>query len=147
MKKLTISIIIYSLMLQLLIGCYSSNYISYNELKGYNDNNDVIITTTDSREYTLKRDSTFQYYSNWKFVDNRIEWTESKMMPQKDNPTRRALTTTNTTLTENEILKISVEEFDGTKTVLLSVGILAVILAIVALTYEGPGFQMKGLKF
>lgn len=147
MKKLTISIIIYSLMLQLLIGCYSSNYISYNELKGYNDNNDVIITTTDSREYTLKRDSTFQYYSNWKFVDNRIEWTESKMMPQKDNPTRRALTTTNTTLTENEILKISVEEFDGTKTVLLSVGILAVILAIGALTYEGPGFQMKGLKF
>ncbi len=138
MKKLTISIIIYSLMLQLLIGCYSSNYISYNELKGYNDNNDVIITTTDSREYTLKRDSTFQYYSNWKFVDNRIEWTESKMMPQKDNPTRRALTTTNTTLTENEILKISVEEFDGTKTVLLSVGILAVILAIGALTYEGP---------
>lgn len=138
MKKLTISIIIYSLILQLLIGCYSSNYISYNELKGYNDNNDVIITTTDSREYTLKRDSTFQYYSNWKFVDNRIEWTESKMMPQKDNPTRRALTTTNTTLTENEILKISVEEFDGTKTVLLSVGILAVILAIGALTYEGP---------
>jgi len=147
MKKLTISIIIYSLMLQLLIGCYSSNYISYNELKGYNDNNDVIITTTDSREYTLKRDSTFQYYSNWKFVDNRIEWTESKMMPQKDNPTRRALTTTNTTLTENEILKISVEEFDGTKTVLLSVGILAVILAIVALTYEEPGVQIKGLKF
>ena len=147
MKKLTISIIIYSLMLQLLIGCYSSNYISYNELKGYNDNNDVIITTTDSREYTLKRDSTFQYYSNWKFVDNRIEWTESKMMPQKDNPTRRALTTTNTTLTENEILKISVEEFDGTKTVLLSIGILAVILAIVALTYEEPGVQIKGLKF
>jgi len=144
MKKLTISIIMYSLMLQLLIGCYSSNYISYNELKGYNDNNDVIITTTDSREYTLKRDSTFQYYSNWKFVDNRIEWTESKMMPQKDNPTRRALTTTNTTLTENEILKISVEEFDGTKTVLLSVGILAVILAIGAATYDP---LPKGLLF
>jgi len=35
-------------------------------------------------------------------------------------------------------LKISVEEFDGTKTVLLSIGILAVILAIGALTYEGP---------
>jgi len=139
MKKLTISIIIYSLMLQLLIGCYSSNYINYNELKGYNDNNDVIITTTDSREYTLKRDSTFQYYSNWKFVDNRIEWTESKMMPQKDNPTRRALTTTNTTLTENEILKIGIEEFDVVKTVLLSVGILAVIIVIGGLTTDfGP---------
>ena len=144
MKKLTISVIIYSLMLQLLIGCYSSNYLSYNELKEYKDNNDVVITTTDTTEYTLKRDSSYHYYSNWKFVDNRIEWTESKMMPQKDNPTRRALTTTNTTLTENEILKISVEEFDGTKTVLLSVGILAVILAIGAATYDP---LPKGLLF
>jgi len=33
-------------------------------------------------------------------------------------------------------LKISVEEFDGTKTVLLSIGILAVILAIGAATFD-----------
>ena len=44
-----------------LIGCYSNNYITYNELRGYKGDNDVIITTTDSTEYILKRDSTILF--------------------------------------------------------------------------------------
>ena len=115
MKKLTISIIINSLILQLLVGCYSANYITVNELKDFKDKNDVIITTTDSQEYILKRDSTYQYYSNWEFVDNSIEWTESKVVFQKENLKLGKYTTINTTIAEKEIFKIGVEEFDGLK--------------------------------
>ncbi|MCW8809748.1 MAG: hypothetical protein OQJ93_12110 [Ignavibacteriaceae bacterium] len=148
MKKLTISIIINSLILQLLVGCYSSNYITFNQLKDFKDKNDIIITTTDSNEYILKRDSTEQYYSNWKFVDNTIEWTESKVVFQKENPKSGKYTTINTTIAEKEIFKIGVEEFDGLKTTLLSVGILAVIVVIGALTFrlsEGPIFGSSKL--
>ncbi len=148
MKKLTIAIIINCLILQLLVGCYSTNYVTVNELKGYKDKNDVIITTTDSKEYILKRDSTHQYYSNWEFVDNSIEWTESKVIFQKDNPKLGKYTTINTTIAEKEILKIGIEELEVIETVLLSVGILiGAVLIIGALTWQGPNISLKGLKF
>jgi hypothetical protein len=148
MKKLTISIIINCLILQLLVGCYSTNYVTINELKDYKDKNDVIITTTDNKEYILKRDSTPQYYSNWEFVDNSIEWSESKVMFQKENPKLGKYTTINTTIVEKDILKIGIEELNVVETVLLSVGILVgAVLIIAALTWRGPNISLKGLKF
>jgi hypothetical protein len=148
MKKLTIAIIINCLILQLLVGCYSTNYVTVNELKGYKDKNDVIITTTDSKEYILKRDSTHQYHSNWEFVDNSIEWTESKVIFQKDKPKLGKYTRINTTIVQNEILKIRIEELEVIETVLLSVGILiGAVLIIGALTWQGPNISLKGLKF
>ena len=120
-----------------LIGCYSNNYITYNELRGYKGDNDVIITTTDSTEYILKRDSTIQYYSNWWYVDNNIEWTESKVIFLKDDPSFGKYTTINTTISENEILKIGIEELDVLNTVLLSIGIIVgAVLVIGALTFD-----------
>lgn len=137
MKTLTIAIIINCLILQLLVGCYSTNYVTVNELKGYKDKNDVIITTTDSKEYILKRDSTHQYYSNWEFVDNSIEWTESKVIFQKDNPKLGKYTTINTTIEEKEILMVGVGELNVVETVILSLGILVgVVLIIGAFTFE-----------
>ena len=137
MKKLIISIIINCIILQLLVGCYSTNYVTVNELKGFKDNNDVIIKTIDSKEYILKRDSTHQYYSNWEFVENSIEWTESKVIFQKDNPKLGKYTTINTTIAEKEMLKIGIEELNVLNTVLLSVGILVgAVLIIGALTFE-----------
>ena len=123
--------------MQLLVGCYSSNYITVNELKDFKDKNNVIITTIDGEEYILKRDSTYQYYSSWAFVDSSIEWTESKVIFQKDNPTLGKYTTINTTIAEKEILKIGIEELEVIETVLLSVGILVgVVLIISAFTFE-----------
>jgi len=148
MKKLIIAIIINCLILQLLVGCYSTNYVTVNELKGFKDNNDVIIKTTDSKEYILKRDSTHQYYSNWEFVDNSIEWTESKVIFEKDNPKLGKYTTINTTIAEKEMLKIGIEELNVVETVLLSLGILVgAVLIIGALTWRGPNISLKGLKF
>ena len=128
-----------------LVGCYSTNYITYDELKGYKDNNNVIITTTDSTEYTLKRDSTSRYYSNWGFVDNSIEWTESKVIYQNDNPKLEKYTTINTTIAEKEILKIGIEKLDVLNTTLLSLGIIVgAFLIIGALTFD---LGLKGIKF
>ena len=142
MKELTIYIIINCLIVQLLVGCYSPNYITVNELKDFKDKNDVIITTTDSKEYILKKDSTHQYYSNWEFVDNSIEWTESKVIFQKENPKLGKYTTINTTIEEKEILKVGVEELNVVETVLYSVGIIVVVLFIVALALPERSVQL-----
>ena len=145
MKKLIISIMVFCLTLQLLVGCYSPNYITLKELKSFNDNNDVIITTRDSTEYILRRDSTNQYYSNWEFVNDNIKWNESKVIFQKDNPKLGKYTTINTTIEGKEILKIGVEELNILNTVLLSVGILiGVVLIIGALTFE---LDIKPFKY
>ena len=148
MKKLIITIIINCLILQLLVGCYSSNYITVNELKDFKDKNNVIITTIDGEEHILKRDSTYQYYSSWAFVDSSIEWSESKVIFQKDNPKLGKYTTINTTIAEKEMLKIGIEELNVVETVLLSLGILVgAVLIIGALTWRGPNISLKGLKF
>lgn len=63
------------------------------------------------------------------------------MIFQKYNPRLGKYTTLNTTIAEKEILKIGVEEFDVLKTVLLSVGILAVVVVIFGLTWGGPGIS------
>lgn len=139
-KKIVSAFLINAILIQI-AGCYSSNNITVNELREFKGKNDVIIETIIGESYTLKRDSTDQYYSNWKFVDNSIEWTESKVVFQKENPKSGKYTTINTTIAEKGIFKIGVEEFDGLKTTLLSVGILAVIVVIGALTFrlsEGP---------
>jgi hypothetical protein len=135
MKKKISYLIIYSILIQLLNGCHSTRYVTKDELRNYDKNNDVIITTIDNKEYTLKRDSVYQYFSNWIFDDDKIEWTETKLVQQKDKRSKKLVTTT-TEINENNIANIGIEEFDGLKTVLLSIGILAVIIVIGALTFE-----------
>lgn len=140
MKKLIAYLIIYGLVLQLFNGCQSTRNITKDELKNYTKDNDVIITTNDNKEYTLKRDSAYQYYSNWVYVDDKIELTESKLIQQKDKNSKQ-LVTTKTEINENDIANIELEEFDGLKTTLLVVGILAISYVIFLLTYEGPEFE------
>ena len=140
MKKLIAYLIIYGLVLQLFNGCQSTRNITKDELKNYNKDNDIIITTIDNKEYTLKRDSAYQYYSNWVYVDDKIELTESKLIQQKDKNSKQ-LVTTKTEINENDLAKIGVVEFDGLKTTLLVVGILAISYVIFLLTYEGPEFE------
>lgn len=140
MKKLIAYLIIYGLVLQLFNGCQSTRNITKDELKNYTKDNDVIITTNDNKEYTLKRDSAYQYYSNWVYVDDKIELTESKLIQQKDKNSKQ-LVTTKTEINENDIANIGLEEFDGLKTTLLVVGILAISYVIFLLTYEGPEFE------
>ena len=146
-KKIFISFLLVAIF-NLLVGCYSTNYVTYDELKVYKDNNNVIITTTDSREHILKRENTSQYYSDWEIVDNSIEWTESKAIFQKDNPKLGKYTTINTTIAEKEISKIEIQELNVLSTALLSVGIVAVAIIIIgALTWKGPNISLEGLKF
>jgi len=144
MKKLLSYLIIYGILLQLLNGCQSARYITKDELRNYDKYNNVIITTKDSKEYTLKRDSSYQNFSDWVYVDDTIEWTETKLVQQKNTRSRQLVTTKNE-INENDIANIGIEKFDGLKTLLLSVGILAVIVVIGALTYEGPDFS--GITF
>jgi hypothetical protein len=135
MKKLISYLIIHGLVLQFFNGCHSAKYITKDELRNYAKDNDVIIKTNDNKEYTLTRDSAYQYYSNWVYVDDKIELTESKLIQQKDKNSKQ-LVTTKTEINENEIANIGLEEFDGLKTLLLSVGILAVIVIIGLLTTD-----------
>lgn len=140
MKKLMAYLIIYSLVLQLLNGCHSARYITKDELRNYNKDDDIIITTIDNKEYTLKRDSSYQNFSDWTFVDDKIELTETKLIQQKDKNVKN-LTKIKTEIDENDLANIGVVEFDGLKTTLLVVGILAISYVIFLLTYEGPEFE------
>ena len=55
----------------------------------------------------------------------------------KDDPSFGKYTTINTTISENEILKIGIEELDVLNTVLLSIGIIVgAVLVIGALTFD-----------
>jgi len=143
-RKHISTLIIYSILLQLFSGCYSVREITINELKNFDGNNEVKLTTLDNINYTLKRDSSYQNFSDWVYVDDTIEWTETKLVQQK-NTRSIQLVTTKTEINENDIANIGIEKFDGLKTLLLSVGILAVIVVIGALTYEGPDFS--GITF
>jgi len=143
MKKLLSYLIIYGILLQLLNGCQSARYITKDELRNYDKDNNVIITTKDSKEYTLKRDSSYQNFSDWVYVDDTIEWTETKLVQQKNTRSRQLVTTKNE-INENDIANIGIEEFDGLKTLLLSVGILALIVVIGTLTFELPEGSLSG---
>jgi hypothetical protein len=140
MKKLMAYLIINGLVLQLFNGCQSARYITKDELRNFNEDNDVIITTTDNKEYTLRRDSSYQNFSDWVFVDDKVELTEIKLVQQKDRNSKK-LTTIKTEINENDLTNIEVMEFDGLKTTLLVVGILAISYVIFLLTYEGPEFE------
>ena len=140
MKKLISYLIIYCLVLQLFNGCQSAKYITKDELRNFNEDNDIIVTITDNKEYTLSRDSSYQNFSDWKFVDDKIELSETKIIQQKYRNSKK-LTTIKTEINENDVANIGVMEFDGLKTTLLVVGILAVVIGIGLLTYEGPDFE------
>ena len=140
MKKLIAYLIIYGLVLQLFNGCQSARYITKDELRNFNEDNDVIITTTDNKEYTLRRDSSYQNFSDWVFIDDKIELTEKKFIYQKEMSSKQ-LVTTKVEINENDLTNIEVMEFDGLKTTLLVVGILAISYVIFLLTYEGPEFE------
>ena len=140
MKKLIAYLIINGLVLQLFNGCQSARYITKDELRNFNEDNDVIITTTDNKEYTLRRDSSYQNFSDWVFIDDKIELTEKKFIYQKEMSSNQ-LVTTKVEINENDLTNIEVMEFDGLKTTLLVVGILAISYVIFLLTYEGPDFE------
>jgi len=144
-RKHISTLIIYSILLQLFSGCYSVREITINELKNFDGNNEVKLTTLDNINYTLKRDSSYQNFSDWVYVDDTIEWTETKLVQQKNTRSIQLVTTKTEINNENDIANIGIEKFDGLKTLLLSVGILAVIVVIGALTYEGPDFS--GITF
>jgi hypothetical protein len=134
-KKLISSILVIALLN--ILGCYSSNDITVNELREFKGNNNVIIETNNGGEFTLKRDTTSHYYSNWEFVGDSIEWTESRVIYLKDNTNLGKFKTTKTTIAENEILKIGIEELNVLNTALLTVGILVVaVLIIFTLDFE-----------
>jgi len=140
MKKLISYLIIYGILLQLFNGCQSTRNITKDELRNYTQNNDVIIKTIDNKEYTLRRDSSYQNFSDWVFIDDKIELTEKKFIYQKEMSSKQ-LVTTKVEINENDLTNIEVMEFDGLKTTLLVVGILAISYVIFLLTYEGPEFE------
>jgi len=142
-RKHISTLIIYSILLQLFSGCYSVREITINELKNFDGNNEVKLTTLDNINYTLKRDSSYQNFSDWVYVDDTIEWTETKLVQQKNTRSRQLVTTKNE-INENDIANIGIEEFDGLKTLLLSVGILALIVVIGTLTFELPEGSLSG---
>ena len=132
-----ISSLLITVFLTQIVGCYSSNNITVNELREFKGKNDVIIETINGENYTLKRDTTAQYYSNWEFVGDSIEWTESRVIFLKDNPNLGKYNKTKTTIAENEILKIEIEEINALNTILLSVGIIVVVVLVIgALTFD-----------
>jgi len=132
-----ISSLLITVFLTQIVGCYSSNNITVDELREFKGKNDVIIETINGENYTLKRDTTAQYYSNWVFIGDSIEWTESRVIFLKDNPNLGKFKRTKTTIAEKEIFRVDVEEFDFLKTVLLSAGVFVAIVVIYGLTWSG----------
>ena len=137
MNKKIISGLLITAILTHIVGCHSSIDITVNELREFKCKSNVIIETKNGGAFTLKRDSTFHYNSNWEFVGDSIEWTETRVIYLKDNPNLGKIETTKTTIAENEILKIGIKELNVLNTALLSVGIiLGAALIIFALSFE-----------
>jgi hypothetical protein len=140
--KIISSLIIVSILTQI-VGCYSINYVSVNELREFKGKNDVIIEATCGEIYTLKRDSTSKYYSDWQFVGDSIEWTEARVIFSKDNPNFGKYKTSKTGIAENEIGKIGIEELEVLNTALLSIGVIVGALLVIGYYAFESGFKLK----
>ena len=127
-KKIIAAILIPAFLVQV-VGCYSQNEITFNELKSH-EKDEMKIITKDANEYSLNYDSK-SGESNWAINDNNINITSKKLVKYSSNSLLVEVDTLKVPLSSVE--NIYYKYFNGLNTTYLILGIVGAYISIIAL--------------
>ena len=130
MKKIISKILITCLLLQL-YGCYSTDYVTLNDLQNADENDKIILVTKDKKEYTLNNNDPRINSSEWKIEKDGVLLVTKELARRKDKLGQEVVKKNSEVKYEN-IASISIEKFSLIKTALLIVGIAGLVFVIFA---------------
>ena len=144
MKRYIAAVLIPCFLLQL-FGCYSMQQITLTELTS--DENELIIITTDSTKYFMKKDCTSEeiiqnagsyFVSEWNIKSDSITAINLITYNQNAGSTNPFIKKDTANINYSAIEKVMAERKDTGKTILLSLGAI-LILVLLAMTSESEG--------
>lgn len=144
MKRYIAAVLIPSFLLHL-FGCYSMQQITLTELTS--DENELIIITTDSTKYFMKKDCTSEeiiqnagsyFVSEWNIKSDSIAAINLISYNQNAGLANPFIKKDSATIYYSTIDKVFADKMDTGKTILLSLGAI-LILMLLAMTSESEG--------
>jgi hypothetical protein len=128
-----------------IFGCYSTKYLTNQELRQNHTYSPIKITTNDGREFIIKNyvtadeienDSGIIYCSDFYWLDDNLILTKNTvgLSSQKDNYGNqiKLIKTETLSLSKDMISEITVSEYNPTATIILSgIGVLAIIAVLI----------------
>ena len=143
MKKYISAILINALLIQL-AGCYTQREITYDEFYNMPKEQEAKIIFYDEKSIELVSDSLMKNYINWEKEQDtlilyltHLKKVESKTLKEVTDTSRYP---------KADINKIYVEEYDGTKTILVIVAFIVLGLCIYGITQIEPFSWPKSQK-
>ena len=144
MKRYISIILIPCVLYQLFAGCYSYRDITIDELKNYSGTDNVILNRDGKETILINGEFRDKNTLDWKTSDSTIIINAPKLF--QDNGSE-ILVDMKYEIKYDNIKTIEVEELDGTRTFLLVIGMIGVILAISALIESEHLFSGSGDVF
>jgi hypothetical protein len=138
MKKNISAILINALLLQF-VGCYSQKEITYDEFYSLPKSEETTVETKSGETIDLNSDSLHHDYVRWEKNENAITLYPKHL--EKYSPTALLEKTDTVLYSKEDISKIYFDEYDESKTIMaivVPVAIVAFIVIIAAISYEGP---------
>jgi hypothetical protein len=144
MKRYIAAVLIPSFLLQL-FGCYSMQQITPPELTS--EENELIIITTDSTKYFMKKDCTSEeiiqnagsyFVSEWNIKSDSITAINLISYNQNVGSANPFIKKDSAIIYYSTIDKVFVDKMDTGRTILLSLGAI-LILVLIAMTSESEG--------
>ena len=131
MKRYISAILIPCLLMQF-VGCYSFRSITLEELKQFEGDNDIILTTNKGEVIINRNEEVFKTM-NWVAKDSSLYIENIESVPIGDNENIRRQDTTNQEIDYNDIESIQVKSSD----VLGTIGVTAATLIVLVILIRG----------
>ena len=131
MKRYISAILIPCLLMQF-VGCYSFRSMTLEELKQFEGDNDIILTTNKGEVIINRNEEVFKTM-NWVAKDSSLYIENIESVPIGDNENIRRQDTTNQEIGYNDIESIQVKSSD----VLGTIGLTAAILIVFYILIRG----------
>ena len=129
MKRYISAILIPCLLMQF-VGCYSFRSITLEELKQFEGDNDIILTTNKG-EVIINRNEEVYKTMNWVAKDSSLYIEKIESVPIGDNENIRRQHTTNQEIGYNDIESIQVKSSDVLGTIGLTAATLIVFYILI----------------
>ena len=131
MKRYISAILIPCLLMQF-VGCYSFRSMTLEELKQFEGDNDIILTTNKGEVIINRNEEVFKTM-NWVAKDSSLYIENIESVPIGDNENIRRQDTTNQEIDYNDIESIQVKSSD----VLGTIGVTAATLIVLVILIRG----------
>lgn len=137
MKRYLSAVLIIALLIQL-VGCYSQKAITYQEFYDMQNTASATILTDKNKPIKLTTDSLKHNYVKWIASEDSITiWSTYYV---RDHRTNKVVSDT-VKLASSEIVKVFIDEFDGTKTFFAIAIPVVIVIAVGAIILKNLGFS------